>query len=58
MIIVGLFPATGEPPICMSISVLFALRNAIDAARKDAGQPEWYQLGKYLLQKSQWDWFE
>lgn len=53
MIIVGLFPATGEPPICMSISVLFALRNAIDAARKDAGQPEWYQLGKYLLQKSQ-----
>jgi len=36
--------ATGEPPICMSISVLFALRNAIDAARKDAGQPEWYQL--------------
>jgi len=28
----------------MSISVLFALRNAIDAARKDAGQSSWYQM--------------
>jgi len=36
--------ATGEPPICMSISVLFALRYAIDAARKDAGQSSWFQL--------------
>lgn len=38
--------ATGEPAVCMSIVVLFALRNAIDAARKDAGLPvEWYPLG-------------
>jgi len=36
--------ATGEPPLCMSVSVLFAIRNAIDAARDDGGNVEWYQL--------------
>ena len=40
-----LFLATGEHPLCMSVSVLFAIRNAIDAAREDAGNMEWYQLG-------------
>lgn len=40
------FLATGEPPLCMSVSVFFALRNAIDAARKDAGDDEWYRMGK------------
>lgn len=37
--------ATGEPPLCMSCSVLFALRNAITSARKDAGNNEWFQMG-------------
>lgn len=38
----------GEPPICMSVVVLFALRYAINSARKDAGLPvEWVPLGKY-----------
>ena len=37
--------ATGEPPLCMSVSVFFALRNAVDAARSDAGDSAWYQMG-------------
>lgn len=41
--------ATGEPAICMSIVMLFALRNAINSARKDAGLPkEWVPLGIQL----------
>jgi xanthine dehydrogenase/oxidase len=39
--------ATGEPPLCMSCSVLFALRYALDSAHKEAGEhDEWYQMGK------------
>ncbi len=42
--------ATGEPPLCMSVSVLFALRNAVCAARSDSGISDWYQMGKsYIL---------
>jgi xanthine dehydrogenase molybdopterin-binding subunit B len=41
--------ATGEPPLCMSCSVLFALRHALDSARKEAGKPdEWYQIGMLI----------
>lgn len=37
--------ATGEPSTCMSIVTLFAVRDAIDAARKDAGLTDpWYEL--------------
>ncbi|CAG7825616.1 unnamed protein product [Allacma fusca] len=36
--------ATGEPPICMSCSVLLALKSAIGAARLDVGNFEWFQL--------------
>ncbi|PNF21137.1 hypothetical protein B7P43_G05077 [Cryptotermes secundus] len=37
--------ATGEPPLCMSCVILFALRNALSAARQDAGKPdEWYPM--------------
>ncbi|XP_055707343.1 uncharacterized protein LOC129804238 isoform X2 [Phlebotomus papatasi] len=39
--------ATGEPALCMSIVVLFALRNALDAVRKDSGASDgtYYSLG-------------
>lgn len=36
--------ATGEPPLAMTCVCLFALRNAIMAARKDAGVDEWLDL--------------
>lgn len=39
--------ATGEPPFCLSCSVLFALRNAVESARKDAGMKEtWFDISK------------
>lgn len=42
--------ATGEPAVCMSIVVLFALRHALDSARKDAGVTEkWFNLGEYYI---------
>uniref|UniRef100_A0A182SAW1 Aldehyde oxidase/xanthine dehydrogenase a/b hammerhead domain-containing protein n=1 Tax=Anopheles maculatus TaxID=74869 RepID=A0A182SAW1_9DIPT len=38
--------ATGEPAVNMAVVVLFALRNAINEARLDAGAPrEWVPLG-------------
>ena len=40
--------ATGEPPICLASSVFFALRNAVDDARRDAGELDWYQMGNFL----------
>jgi len=36
--------ATGEPAMLLSISVLFAIRDALNSARKDAGQSGWWQL--------------
>ncbi|BES97397.1 2 iron, 2 sulfur cluster Hypothetical protein [Nesidiocoris tenuis] len=32
--------ATGEPPLCMSASIAFALREAVIAARKEAGKKD------------------
>ncbi|XP_017009213.3 uncharacterized protein AOX3 [Drosophila takahashii] len=38
--------ATGEPPCCLAVSVVFALRQALESARQDAGLPrEWVRLG-------------
>lgn len=37
--------ATGEPPLCMSIVVIFALRHALESARKDAGIVGWFEMG-------------
>ncbi|XP_037049555.1 xanthine dehydrogenase-like [Bradysia coprophila] len=37
--------ATGEPPLCMSIVVIFALRHALESARKDAGITDWFEMG-------------
>ncbi|CAL8110871.1 unnamed protein product [Orchesella dallaii] len=36
--------ATGEPPLNMSCSVIFALRNAIDSARREIENTSWYQM--------------
>lgn len=37
--------ATGEPSLCMSIVVTFALRHAIDSARRDAGiEEKWFEM--------------
>ncbi|KAI4474220.1 hypothetical protein M0802_015718, partial [Mischocyttarus mexicanus] len=36
--------ATGEPPICMSCVIPFAIRQALNAARSDAGKSGWYPL--------------
>ncbi|KAH8338948.1 hypothetical protein KR074_005906, partial [Drosophila pseudoananassae] len=37
---------TGEPPCCLAVSVVFALRQALQSARQDAGLPrEWVRLG-------------
>lgn len=47
-----IYLATGEPAVCMSIVVLFALRHALDSARKDAGLTErWYKLGSLFDSK-------
>jgi hypothetical protein len=41
--------ARGEPPLCMSCTVLFALRNALDSAHKEPGKPDkWYQIGMLI----------
>ncbi|XP_061392391.1 uncharacterized protein LOC133327874 [Musca vetustissima] len=38
--------ATGEPPSCLAVSVIFALRHAVQSARIDAGlKKEWLRLG-------------
>ncbi|XP_005187945.2 uncharacterized protein LOC101901154 [Musca domestica] len=38
--------ATGEPPSCLAVSVIFALQHALQSARKDAGlKKEWLRLG-------------
>ncbi|XP_055381707.1 uncharacterized protein LOC129612212 isoform X2 [Condylostylus longicornis] len=37
---------TGEPAIALSVSIVFAIRHALDSARKDAGiEKKWYHLG-------------
>ena len=34
----------GEPPLVMGNSVFFAIRQAVAAARRDAGRPEWFDF--------------
>ena len=43
---VTLLSATGEPPLCMSCSVFFALRKCIEEARKDAGHTGYFDFCK------------
>jgi len=41
--------ASGEPPLCMSCAVFFAVKNAIKAARKDAGLSPIFDLNPPAL---------
>ena len=43
---------TGEPSVLAGSSVLFALRMAIQSAREDAGDKEWFQFGQFHDQQS------
>ena len=43
--------ATGEPAILMSISILFALRNALNSTRQNAGLYGWWQCSKNVLKR-------
>lgn len=36
--------STGEPPLVLSISVFFAIKHAILAARRDQGNNDWFEL--------------
>lgn len=37
--------AVGEPPLCLSIGVVYAIRNALLSGRKDAGSEDnWFQI--------------
>lgn len=36
--------ASGEPPLCMSSSVLFAAKMAVMDARREAGQSDYFAL--------------
>ena len=41
-----LFTASGEPPMCMSCSVLFAVKKAIESARKEIDNKDFFALCK------------
>ena len=45
------FVATGEPAICMAVSVFFAIRDALNSSRKDSGINGWWQFGKNVKAK-------
>ena len=39
-----LFTASGEPPMCMSCSVLFAVKKAIECARREINNKDFFAL--------------
>ena len=41
--------ASGEPPLCMSVSVALALKRAVEATRKDRGILDYFELRKFFL---------
>jgi len=43
----NMFVAIDESSLCMSYVILIAFRYALNSARADAGNTEWYQLGKF-----------
>jgi len=40
--------AIGEPPMCTSCSVLFAVKKAIVAARKEIDNKDFFSLGMFI----------
>ena len=40
--------AIGEPPMCTSCSVLFAVKKAIVAARKEIDNKDFFSLGMFV----------
>lgn len=43
---------TSEPPLCLSYSVLAALRQAVTSARQDAGTTGWFQMDTPMTTES------
>ena len=43
------FLAVGEPPLCMSSAVLYAVKRAIESARQDAGNDQPFTLCKSTI---------
>lgn len=50
IVIVTLFPAIAEPPLCLAISIPLAIRRALVEARKemDATDNTWIPIGNIL----------
>ena len=40
--------ASGEPPMCMSCSVLFAVKKAVEAARKEMANKDSFVLCEFI----------
>ena len=49
---VTVYIACGEPPMCMSCSALFAVKKAIDAAREEVGNKEFFPLCESMIIKT------
>lgn len=45
-LVMNMFAAVGEPPMCLGYGVVLALRQAITAARALAGNTDWFDISK------------
>lgn len=45
--------AVGEPPHCLSCSALFAVKRAIESARNDGGNVDFFPLGEVIHNSSE-----
>lgn len=48
VLMMTVFAAVGEPPMCLGYGVVIALRQAITAARTLAGNTDWFDISKQL----------
>ncbi len=48
-VIMYIFPASGEPPLCLSCCTLFSIKNAIHEARSEAGDKQFFRLGINII---------